>query len=255
MKILVVKGKGYALLAAGLIAAAGAVLGWGGARTVAALSQTRDLPVYSVETPEKKAVLGINCAWDNGDIPLILKTLEEKGVKATFFILGEWCDKYPESVRQIARAGHEIASHSNTHRDLDTLSEREIREEVASSMEKLAAVSGQTPRFLRPPSGAYNSQVIAIVRDMGYCPVQWSCDSLDWQGLTAREMTDRLVSGAHPGMITLLHSGAEHTAQALPQIIDALEKEGYSFVTAGELILEDDYWIDHTGRQHPGAQK
>ena len=79
----------------------------------------RQLPIYSVQTDEKKAALGINCAWDDADILPMISTLQEYDVKATFFLLGEWAAKYPAAARTIALAGQEIGSHANTHRDLD----------------------------------------------------------------------------------------------------------------------------------------
>ena len=117
-------------------------------------SNGRSLPIYSVQTSEKKAAIGINCAWDDRDILPMLSTLQQNGVHATFFLLGEWAQKYPDAARTIARAGQEIGSHSNSHRDMDTLSQEEILQEIHLSCQNIHAACGQTPVLFRPPSGA-----------------------------------------------------------------------------------------------------
>ncbi len=130
----------------------------------------RQLPIYSVQTDEKKAALGINCAWDDADILPMISTLQEYDVKATFFLLGEWAAKYPAAARTIALAGQEIGSHANTHRDLDTLSEEEILQEIASSCQNIEESCGTRPVLLRPPSGSYNDAVIQCIHRSGCIP-------------------------------------------------------------------------------------
>lgn len=105
-------------------------------------SNGRSLPIYSVQTSEKKAAIGINCAWDDRDILPMLSTLQQNGVHATFFLLGEWAQKYPDAARTIARAGQEIGSHSNSHRDMDTLSQEEILQEIHLSCQNIHAACG-----------------------------------------------------------------------------------------------------------------
>ena len=142
-------------------------------------SNGRSLPIYSVQTPEKKAAIGINCAWDDRDILPMLSTLQQNGVRATFFLLGEWAQKYPDAARTIARAGQEIGSHSNSHRDMDTLSQEEILQEIHLSCQNIHAACGQTPVLFRPPSGAYNDLVIDCIHRSGCIPIQWDLDTLD----------------------------------------------------------------------------
>lgn len=243
--------RGKSCLAALLGVAAAGILCWAGtAPVVAAFAPERPLPIYSVETEKKQISLGINCAWDNEDIPELLQTLEEKQVKATFFILGQWSDKYPDSVKAIAQAGHEIGSHSDSHRDLDSLTREEITAEVTGGISKLEKITGQPVRLIRPPSGAYNDLAIRTIHELGYLPIQWDADSLDWKGLTAQEIVQRILDRADKGSITLLHSGAEHTSEALPLLIDALKQEGYEIVPVGEMVYWDNYEIDVQGRQH-----
>ncbi len=255
VQVFTVKGKRYAVALFALITAVGYLLGIGGVKAVQVFTPTRLLPIYSVDTSKKQIALGINCAWDNGDISDILKTLEEKQVKATFFVLGEWCDKYPESVVEISKAGHEIGSHSNSHTSLDLLGADDIKKEVTVSMDKIQKLTGKKAELLRPPSGAYSDAAIQIIYDMGYFPIQWDCDSIDWKGLTEDEIISRITGKAQNGSITLLHSGAKNTAKALPRLIDELENNGFEIATVGSMIFRDNFGVDVTGRQYSLSQQ
>ena len=221
----------------------------------AALSaaSSRLTPIYSVETPRAAVSLGINCAWGDEDIPAILAALEKYGVKATFFVVGEWCSRCPEALAAIHAAGHELGSHSDTHPDMSRLDEAAIRAELDGCAEKLKAATGERPSLFRPPSGAYGDTLIRTAKSMGYYVVQWSLDSIDWKGLSAQEIYERIVPKAENGDILLLHSGAKHTAEALPDILEGLVARGFDVIPVSELIYHENYSIDHTGRQHPAA--
>lgn len=211
----------------------------------------RSLPIYSVQTQEKKAAIGINCAWDDQDIPQILQTLREYNTRATFFLLGEWAEKYPLSAKAIADAGHEIGSHSYSHRDMDRLSRQEILEEIRSSQTAIETVCGQKPILFRPPSGSYNDLVIDSIHSCGCIPIQWNLDTLDWKGLSAEQIAERVSSRLSCGSILLLHSGADFSAQSLPLILKQAADCGFSFVPVGELLLPNSNQVDHEGRQLP----
>lgn len=209
----------------------------------------RSLPIYSVQTDEKKAALGINCAWDDADIPDMLAALAQRNIKASFFLLGEWAQKYPDSAKAIALAGHEIGSHSNSHRDMSSLSQHEILEEISASRAAIQNACSQTPVLFRPPSGDYNDLVIESIHQSGCIPIQWNLDTLDWKGLEASEIAERVRKDLAPGSIILLHAGAEHSAQALPLILDAADQLGIQLVPVGELIYPDSSTVDHAGQQ------
>lgn len=252
MKIIVLQAKKvlFVSLTAALTAAL-AVLAVRSPKIQAVFSSDsgRSLPIYSVETKEKKASIGINCAWDDKDIPIILDTLKKHNVRATFFLLGQWAQKYPESAKAIALAGHEIGSHSYSHRDMDSLSQNEMIEEITSSQSAIEQVCGKKPILFRPPSGSYNDLVIESIHSCGCIPIQWNLDTLDWKGLSAEEITQRVSSQLSCGSILLIHSGAKHSAQALAQILDDAAAKGFSFVPVGELLLPNSNFVDHQGRQ------
>ena len=189
--------------------------------------------------------------WGNEDTQQIIDILERYQVKATFFVVGEWVDKYPESVKALHDAGHEIMSHSNDHAHFSRLSVEEITEDLNTCNDKIEAITGVRPTLFRCPYGEYDDHVISTVRSLGMEPIQWDVDSLDWKDISADEITRRVTGKVQPGSIVLFHNAALHTPEALPAIIEALLQEGYTFVPISELILKGEYTIDHTGRQCP----
>lgn len=216
----------------------------------ATAASKRQLPIYSVEREGKTISLGINCAWDNADIPQLLDILDKAGVKATFFVVGQWCDKYPESVKAIGDAGHEIGNHSDRHKDMTKLDRAGIVEEIENASDKVEKITGTRPKLFRAPSGAYNDLLVETARGLGYEVIQWDCDSIDWKGYTADEICNKMEKKAGPGSITLFHSGAKHTAEALPRVIEYLKGEGYTILPVSEMIYWDNYEMDVQGRQH-----
>jgi peptidoglycan/xylan/chitin deacetylase (PgdA/CDA1 family) len=233
------------LLTAALIAGA-----LGGFAKMTAVSAREKRPIYSVDTQKQLAALGINCAWGNEDIPAIIAILESHGVKATFFIAGSFCDMFPESVQMLAQAGHEIASHSDSHRDLTKLSEEKVLEEIRESCRKLQEISGRRVTLFRVPSGAYNTRVIELIEGEGLYPIQWSVDSLDYKAQSPEDILRRLAK-LDAGAITLLHSGTKHTAAALPLVLADAKAAGISLVPVSALIHPRPYTVDFEGKQRP----
>ena len=210
-------------------------------------------PIYSVEPQDsqsKPIALTFNCAWDNSDVSSILDTLKEHNITATFFLVGQWAEKYPDSVKAIAQAGHEIGNHSYSHADFATLDEKQLVEEISKCSSVIEQLTGRVPELMRVPSGSYSDTSIAVIERMGMIPIQWDTDSLDWKEVSARKIVKNITKNAQPGSIALLHCGAKNTAAALPDLIEQLQKDGYTFTTVGELIYREHYTLDHTGRQH-----
>lgn len=220
------------------------------AKAVGASKAQEKRPIYSVENGRAEVSLGINCAWGNEDIPLLLDILERYNVKATFFIVGEWCDQFPESVRMIHDAGHEIGSHSDTHANMTKLDDAGVLREIRDSAEKLQKITGAPVKLFRVPSGAYHSRVIELIEQEGMYPIQWDCDSIDYKDPSPDEMRGRILKKLRNGSIMLFHSGAKNTPDALPLVIEAVVEKGYRFVPVSELVLPPPYVVDHEGRQH-----
>ena len=211
---------------------------------------SRLLPIYSVETPEKKVAVTFNCAWKADDIPEILSILEKYEAKATFFVLGQWAKENPTAVKMIAEAGHEIGTHSNTHPDMAIISTEEVKEELFRSCELIEKAGGGKPKLFRAPSGSYSSKLIKTASETGFTTIQWDVDSREWKDKPAGEMVESVTKNVSKGSIILFHSGKENTIEALPQILEILKNGGYDFVKVSDLIYKENYTIDHTGRQH-----
>ncbi len=242
------------LVMAGCLAAAALMFfAVGNPAVVGASATTRQLPIYCVQKDYKVLSISFDAAWGNEDTQQIIDILDRYQISATFFVVGEWADKYPESVRALHDAGHEVMSHSNDHAHFSRLSVEEITADLNACNDKIESITGVRPTLFRCPYGEYDDHVISTVRGLGMEPVQWSVDSLDWQDISAEEITRRVTEKAQPGSIVLFHNAALHTPEALPAIIQALLQEGYTFVPISELILPgeygQDYTIDHTGRQ------
>ena len=212
-------------------------------------SSERVLPIYKVKTEENKVALTMNCAWSADDIDRILETLEKNEVKITFFIVGEWAEKYPETVKKIYEAGHEIGTHSNTHPHVEQLSAEKNLEEIKLGVEKLQKITGEKTRLYRTLYGEYNDTVINTARENGYYTIQWNIDTLDYKGLTGDEMWGRIKEKLQKGSIILTHNGTEHTADSLDMLLKNIKTNGYQVTTVSDLIYKDNYIIDNNGTQ------
>ena len=219
-------------------------------RIVGASASQRVLPIYSVERDSKAIALSFDAAWGNEDTQLLIDILNQYNVKATFFLVGDWVDRYPESVKQLYDAGMEIGNHSDNHAHFTKLSSEGITADVSACNEKIKAITGAAPTLFRCPYGEYDDHVVSAINNMGMQVIQWDVDSLDWKELSAEEIYERVTSRAAPGSICLFHNAALHTPEALPSIIEYLLSEGYSIVPISQLIFTENYTIDHTGRQH-----
>lgn len=210
----------------------------------------RLLPIYCVGTDKKQVAISFDAAWGNDDTGTLIDILAKYKVKATFFVVGAWVDKYPESVKQLSDAGHSVQNHSDTHPHMTKLSTAQMIKEISACNEKIAKITGKTPTLFRPPYGDYNNSVISAVESIDMHAIQWDVDSLDWKDTsTAESIANRVVSNAKSGSIILMHNDAEHTPEALPTILEQLTREGYEFVFISDLIYKENYSIDHTGRQ------
>lgn len=209
----------------------------------------RQLPVYCVERDDRVVSLSFDAAWGNEDTQLLIDILDKYKITATFFVVGDWVDKYPDSVKALFDSGSEVMNHSSNHAHFSKLSEEEIVADVTACNEKIAEITGVTPTLFRCPYGEYDDHVINAVSSMGMTAVQWDVDSLDWKGLSALDIKRRVLEKVEPGSIVLFHNAAENTPEALPGIIESLLADGYRIVPISQILLSGDSFIDNTGRQ------
>lgn len=173
-----------------------------------------------------------------GPAARILATLRERGVRATFFLSGQWVESYPDLAEQVAADGHELANHSYFHPDLTRLTDEQVLWELESTEAVIAARLGRSSRpWFRPPFGARDRRVLALARQLGFRSVLWSLDSGDWRaGATAAGVLRRVLANVAPGDVVVHHVAAEATAAALPTLLDGLAERGLRVVTVSELL-------------------
>lgn len=164
-------------------------------------------------------------------------------------MVGEWIDKYPDEVKKIYEAGHEIGSHSNTHPHVNNLSSEKNLEEIKLSVSKIEKITGSQTKLYRTPYGEYNDTVIKTATENGYYPIQWDVDTLDYEGKTGDEMWGRIKGKIKNGSIILSHNGTKHTAESLDMLIKNIKSKGFEIVKVSDLIYQDNYRIDNNGMQ------
>ena len=210
----------------------------------------KELPVYSVSREDKRIALTIDAAWEDDKTPFILETLDKYGIKATFFLCGFWVNDYPDMVKAIADAGHEIGNHSMTHPHMNKLSSTQIRDELSAFESLIKSVIGRGTKLFRVPYGEYNDTVIKTLRESGYEVVQWNIDTVDWKPeRSAQTILDSVLGKLKDGSIILSHNNGYKIEQYLPALIEAAKAQGYEFVTVSELLLEGSTLIDVNGVQ------
>ncbi len=176
--------------------------------------------------------------------------MKENDCKITFFVVGDWVDKYGDSVKKISEAGHEIANHSNTHPHVVNLNYQKNCEQIRECCKKVEYITGKKTTLYRGPYGEYNNTVIQAAKAENHITIQWSIDSLDYTGLNEQEMKERILPNLQNGSIILMHNGTKYTASSLNGIIKEIKQKGYVIVPVSDLIYKENSSIDSNGVQH-----
>lgn len=251
MKFVVIKKKTFWLCVVAIVSAIILALDFGGGVSASVYFgyAPRLVPIYSVDTDEKKVAISFDTAWGADKTLNILSILKEYNVNATFFMVGFWVEKYPDMVKAIDEQGIEIGTHSNTHPDFTTLGEEQMKLELSTSIESIEKITGKEVKLFRAPYGAYNNTMLNLTDSMGLKTIQWDVDTLDWKGFSGVDICERVMSKVKNGSIILCHNNSDHILDALPLMLERLLNAGYEVVSVGELIMEDDYYIDNLGIQ------
>ena len=180
-----------------------------------------------------------------------MEILEKHNVNVTFFMTGEWVESYPEDVKAILAAGHDLGNHSENHKHMSQISDEEKKEELMKVHDKVKALTDYEMELFRPPYGDYDNAVVQVAKECGYYTIQWDCDSLDWKDYGVDAIINTVCNHKHlgNGSIILMHNGATYTAQALESVITGLTEQGYKIVPVSELVIRTDYHMNHEGRQ------
>jgi len=211
---------------------------------------TRKVPIYSVKTNEKKVALTFDAAWGADKTSNIIKILKDNNVSGSFFLVGFWSEKYQDKIKEINDAGLDIGTHSNTHPKMSGLTSDKINEELTVSSKLISDITGKPVTFFRPPYGDYNDTLLLEAEKLGLKTIQWDVDSLDWKGLSANQILDRVKKDVRSGSIILFHNNSDHILEALPLVINYLKQEGYSMVKLSDLVYEKNYIVDNNGIQN-----
>lgn len=201
--------------------------------------------VERVPTEEKLVALTFDGGGNANGTERILGTLASHNIRSTFFLTGRFIERYPDQVKAIASAGHEIANHTMTHAHTKELDREGFLSELAGMENAVHALALSAAPFFRFPYGEYKKEDIGLVNEKGYVSVRWTVDSWGWKGVgdgvDALFVAQKVVGAAKPGAIALMHLGSAKDgstldADALPDIIRALSEQGYRFVTLSELF-------------------
>lgn len=209
----------------------------------------RKIPVYNVDRDDKLVALTFDAAWGGDKTEQILELLNKYGVKATFFLVGFWIDKYPDLVKKIDEAGMEIGNHSKNHYNMSKLDDQTKSQEIDYVNTKIMELTGKTPKFFRAPFGDYNNALMGVLEQKSMIGIQWDVDSLDWKGLSGQEIAKR-VAKAKSGSIILCHNNSDNILDAIPLVISNLQNQGYKLVAMSELVYQQNYYVDNNGVQH-----
>lgn len=217
-------------------------------KAVQTANTKREIPIYCVDTEKKQVALSFDAAWGNEQTDDLLNILDKYKVKSTFFLVGSWVEKYPDSVKEIAKRGHDVGNHSNTHPHMSQMSTAEMTGEIQSCNEKIKALTGNTTTLFRAPYGDYNNDVVKSVNGCNMYCVQWDVDSLDWKDPTPEQITQNICSKIKNGSIILMHNGAKNTPEALPKVIEGIKEKGYEIVPISQILLDGEYYTDVEGK-------
>lgn len=193
-----------------------------------------------VTTNQKQLALTFDINWGDQQIPLILKTLNEEHVKATFFVSGEWAERNPNIVRSMKKSGHELESHGMRHEDYTQLTAQQVRSDILFGREALYKILGERPDMIRPPFGKVTKDTLNTAKGLNQQVVLWSVNPQDETNPGYKVIVQRVLQHTGKGDIIKLHASdsAKETDRALPLIIRELENRGFHFVTLKSLISD-----------------
>lgn len=184
---------------------------------------------------KKKVALTFDDGPNPEYTPQMLEVLKEKNVKATFFLLGEEVEKYPEIVKTIQKEGHVIGNHSYKHEQLSKLTMEEACAQVNRTNELIYDITGVYPSYLRPPFGDWHEKLDC---EVNMVEVLWDVDTLDWSSQNHARIVNKVLKNVKEDDIILMHDGYETSVTAAREIIDTLQKQGYEFVTVDEILFD-----------------
>lgn len=224
----------YKMLRTAALMAAAILLCVSGIMEYRAVSVAANNLTDSAEDSKKIAL-----TFDDGPHPYyteqLLDGLKERGVKATFFVLGKHAEQYPELVERMSEEGHLVGNHTYSHMQLNQRNSEAFKEELVKTSRLIEELTGQEVQYVRPPYGTWNKN---FEEELNMFPVLWTIDPLDWSSKNVTGIVNKVTNKAKDNSIILLHDEYKTTVTAALQIVDELQEEGYEFVTVEEILFE-----------------
>lgn len=192
-------------------------------------------PIYKGEEDDKEIAFACNVVWGNEYLPEILRILEENDVNITFFIGGDWADRFPKELKEISNAGHELGNHGYGHKKQSQLNIEQNKQEILKAETAIKNVTDVKTTLFAPPYGDVNKTVTEAAESIGYKVIMWSIDTIDWNTKDYSRILERVESKHHNGAIVLMHP-TEVTVKALPELIKKLKSKGYEISTVSDVL-------------------
>lgn len=220
---------------------------------------TDDMPIFDVKVDGDSEKMNYMCltfdsAYINKYTHDILDVLDEYNIKSTFFMTYEFMEKNPDQIMEIIKRGHEIGNHSTSHPDLNKLKDSRVVKEVMKAHNFIKDLVGVDMCLFRFPFGSYSPRTVGMLKNMGYYPIQWTLDSIDWKNSGKEYLINRFKGNDDllvGGSIILFHNGATYTPEALPDIIEMIHAKGLKCVRVTDLIYHHDFHV-YKGKQIKG---
>ncbi|MGE7999084.1 polysaccharide deacetylase family protein [Lysinibacillus sp. NPDC093190] len=198
--------------------------------------------IYKGKPDKKVAYLTFDNGYENGFTESILDTLKKEKAPATFFLTGHYLESAPEIVKRMVKDGHTIGNHSYGHPNMARLTPDAMRTEWKKFDDKLRGLTGiKHTTYFRPPEGIFNAKLLEVGNAEGYRHIFWSVAFKDWERDVRRGADyayNALIEQLHPGAVILMHTVAQDNAEALPRFIAEAKKQGYTFLSLDDLVLE-----------------
>lgn len=190
---------------------------------------------YQGPTDKQQISFAINVAWGTKYIPQMLEILETQGINATFFLVGNWIEKFPDLVVEIKEAGHELGNHGYRHHHPQELVDKELIALIKKNEDLIKKTADYETKLFAPPYGEVDQRIVKTAHKIGYKTIMWTLDTIDWQRPEAEVIIERIVPQARNGAIVLMHP-TQATVEALPGLIKGLQEKGYKLVTVTKLL-------------------
>ncbi|SEO79727.1 probable sporulation protein, polysaccharide deacetylase family [Propionispora vibrioides] len=191
--------------------------------------------IFHGDEQQPKVAFACNVFWGEEFLPDMLKTLDDNQIKITFFIGGSWAKRFPDTLADIGKRGHELGNHTYSHPHPNSLSKEKNQEEITRAENLVKEITGIKTTLYAPPYGEYNDMVLQAASELGYRNILWSIDTVDWKRPAPEIITARVVKKIHNGAIILMHPTAP-TAAALPTLIKELKERGYTITTVSDIL-------------------